>query len=268
MQMLSVPEDAPDAVKAAARKLAEAVLSSQPLIKTAAAWPRMFAQTILEMRPWLAGSAASSGGAAVPDDLTAQANAVAAAVRAATRSLTVAEGRPMPSVEARGPLYRYADCDDLPPGAEIADAAVRPRCIAAAAAVAALGSRHARRIPAWVLPRSPEPAGPEQCNAASRRLPDHATTLPPAPFPQLLAPLLPVGAEAPAHFHRSGEWLAREVAAAAWWQSQEEKAIALQAEAAAAAGMVVSGGPDAAEAASAAERSDMAAASSSSSAQP
>lgn len=130
LQLAAIPSTADHGTIAAASELVK-ILSTRlpPDIAQLpnVAWTAMSAELLAELRPWLAIKAdAAASGTALPAELSKQAEAVAAQVAARAR-LLLRPPAPAGGSDVRlAPLYRYADCDDLPAGVELADPLVSP----------------------------------------------------------------------------------------------------------------------------------------------
>ncbi|KAA0151028.1 hypothetical protein FNF29_04917 [Cafeteria roenbergensis] len=130
LQLAAIPSTADHGTIAAASELVK-ILSTRlpPDIAQLpnVAWTAMSAELLAELRPWLAIKAdAAASGTALPAELSKQAEAVAAQVAARAR-LLLRPPAPAGGSDVRlAPLYRYADCDDLPAGVELADPLLTP----------------------------------------------------------------------------------------------------------------------------------------------
>ena len=118
MQLLSVPEDAPEDTLKEAREVLRALRDS-PVSEDRTREPQALAALVASLRPWLAGAAdAAPASRTELEALAAQVADVGMKAGWFTPRSAGREGK------ARDGLYHYADCDDLPPGADVADPAV------------------------------------------------------------------------------------------------------------------------------------------------
>lgn len=125
LQLAAIPSTADHGTITAASELVNILSTRLPAdiaLLPNVAWTAMSAELMAELRPWLAVKAeAAASGTALPAELAKQADVVASQVAARARLLLLPPTVPGAAAPRLAMLYRYADCDDLPAGAELAD---------------------------------------------------------------------------------------------------------------------------------------------------